>query len=369
MKKIVAASLILSLSNLANGAEQFAGIFFDSSVPANQVRTLKEDLTYLYQNPFKQTDPELKNLTGVAKVDGAHMYNWVYNRVRYILGEQFNTSRNIVTQKGHKFPSTPLPKLSSHQSTNSYSAYGAVMIMSNIGAELYLNGKSKNTLWGLKINGKKVFAPSPRVGILQVGEGLFLEKLSINGNVNSEANKIKRLGTLIHEARHSDGNSEHIGFHHNKCPTGHALSGFYACESSANGSYTVEASATKTLLLNCRTCSEEDKTKLQTQIADSLSRVVVRSHVKTEAQLLSEIETFQKVVTFYEDLLSKNPNLEQTYREELTRLRNQLQLCQDQLKELRTPIEPKKLDPKPEGIYQEATVEQSSNLMNASLKK
>ncbi|HLW55919.1 MAG TPA: hypothetical protein VKY27_00955 [Bacteriovoracaceae bacterium] len=366
MKRIITTSAILAFSFSAMASEKFAGIHLDSSMPSSQIRTLKSDLTYLYSNQIKETDPQFQEMAGLAKVDGPHMYNWIYNRVKYIIGENYKTyGRNVVTKKGHRFPSTPLPAVVA----NGTNSYGAVMIMSNVGAGLYLYGKRDKVLKGLKIDRKNVFAVSPRVGILQVGEGLFLESLLINNNMNSEANKIKRLGTLFHEARHSDGHSEHVGFHHDRCPTGHALSGFYACESSSNGSYSIEAVATKTLLLNCRTCSEIDKTKLTTAIADNYSRVVVRSHVKSEEKLLDEIETFQRVVEFYENLLATNPQLKEVYAKELERLKAQLKESQDQLKELRTPMEPKKLDPKPEGTFEEVSVERSSSLMKASVNR
>ena len=116
-------------------------------------------------------------------------------------------------------------------------------------------------------------------------------------------------------------------------------------------------------------CSNEDKTKLTTNIADSLSRVVVRSHMKTEAQLLEEMATYQRVIDFYEGFIASNPQMKETYGKELARLKANVKLCKEQLLEVRTPMSPKKLDPKAEGSFEEVSVERSSNLMKASLRR
>lgn len=367
MKKIIGLVLFLTLSSHISAKENFGGIYLDSSIPKVQIQTLKEDFIYLYNTPETEVDSEFKTVFELTDVNGAELYNWVFNRVRYIVGQDYKrTGRNLLKKKGHVFPSTPLPD---GVFEKGFHTYGAVIIMSNLGAELYLTGKNENILKGLRLNREEVYVPSPRTGIVQVGEGLFLERLLVNKEQNSEANKIKRLGTIFHEARHSDGNAEHVGFIHNVCPTGHALSGFYACESSRNGSYSLEAHALKMLLTNCHTCSIEDQTKLSASITDSLSRVVVRSHLKTEEKLLEEIEAFQRVVEFYENLFKTNPDMKKVYESELIKFQGQLSESEAQLVELRTPKIPKFLDPMPEGHFYEVLVEDSSELMEASLSR
>lgn len=366
MKKIAALSLVLTMSLTVEAGEKFAGIDFDSSMPHSQITTLKDDLKYLYTNPIKDVDSQFQVMAGLPKVDGTHMFNWLYNRVKYIIGQDYKLrGRNVVKKTGHTFPATPLPP----SIVNRNNQYAGIIIMANIGAELYLTGKRDKILNGIKLDNKTVFAPSPRVGILQVGEGLFLERLLVNKEPHSEANKIKRLGTIFHEARHSDGHSEHIGFIHDDCPPGHTLSGFAACEAYGNGSYSLEAVATKTMLLNCSTCSNEDKTKLTAAIADAFSRVVLRSHLKTEAQLIDEMKTYKNVIAFYVDYIAKYPKGAEASIKELERLRAKLKECEEQLKELKTPVVAKELDPKPEGPFEEASVEKTSKLMNASLAR
>ena len=366
MKKLKILSLMAIISITSQAAERFGGIYFDSSIPVHQVYSLKEDLTYLYQSDFEHTDSDFSLFFELEEVNGPTLYNWIFNRVKYIVGQDYRIrGRNYITKKGYQFPATPLPRSSSFQNTD---AFGGVVVMSNIGAGLYLSGKKSKLLKGTKINRQKVFATSPRVGILQIGEGLFLNSILINDEINSEANKIKRLGTLFHEARHSDGNSEHIGFNHHSCPEGHMLYGFSACEKYGNGSYQLEAIATKNLLANCSTCSVEDKTKLEVSIADAFDRVLTVSHRKSEEQLLHEIESYKKVVDFYIDFMEMSPSQNQTSQKELERFTAMYEKAKSQLDELRNTPAPKMMDSTPEGEFSESSVEESNMLIEASVK-
>ncbi|EPZ49822.1 hypothetical protein M902_0785 [Bacteriovorax sp. BAL6_X] len=362
--KILSFMALISITSQA--AERFGGIYFDSSIPANQVFSLKEDLTYLYQSDFENLDSDFSLFFELEEVNGPTLYNWIFNRVKYIVGQDYRIrGRNYVTKRGYEFPATPLPGSSSFQNTD---AFGGVVVMSNIGAGLYLSGKKSKLLKGAKINRQKVFATSPRVGILQIGEGLFLNSILINDEINSEANKIKRLGTLFHEARHSDGNSEHVGFNHHTCPEGHTLYGFSACEMYGNGSYQLEAIATKNLLANCLTCSVEDKTKLEASIADGFDRVLTVSHRKSEEQLLHEMESYKKVIDFYIDFMVLSPSQNEFSQKELDRFTAMYEKAKSQLFELRNTPAPKMMDSTPEGDFSESSIEESNMLIEASVK-
>lgn len=366
MMKTIKLALLIALPLSVHANEKFGGIYLDSSIPAEHVQLLKSDFTYLYNNKSELVDSEFQSMAELSKVDGAHMYNWIFNRAKFIVGEDYSfTGRNLVKKKGHVFPATPVPP----SVANRMQSYAGTIIMSNAGAELYLTGKLEKTLKGLWLERKEVLATSPRIGILQIGEGLFAERFLINKDKESEANKIKRIGTIFHEARHSDGNSEHIGFIHSDCPTGHLLSGLAACENYANGSYSLEAVALKNLLLNCNTCSIEDSTKLTASIADALGRVTLRSHVKTEAQLLEEMKTYKTVIDFYEDYIAKYPKVGAAYVSELERVKAKYKESDEQLKELQIPVVAKKMDAKPEGTFVEVSVEESSKMMKSSLNK
>ncbi|WP_417335824.1 hypothetical protein [Halobacteriovorax marinus] len=365
MKFIILAMCLVAPVHLL-AAESFGGIFLDSSIPSFQLHALKGDLTYLYKKEKVADDESFQTLLELDSIDGPTLYNWIYNRVKYIIGEEYQIrGRNYVTRRDFQFPSTPLPE----DAFDSHDAYGGSVIMSNIGAGLYLDGKKKKILKGIKLQRKKVYATTPRVGILQIGQGLFADRIMINDNINSEANTIKRLGTLFHEARHSDGNGNHIGFYHHRCPIGHSLYGFSACEPYANGSYTIDAVATKKLLEDCKSCSLEDRSALEAKIADSFDRVVVLSHLKTEQELLEEMESYKKVIDVYTMLLETSPSTAQTSQQELERWSAKYQECADQLEELRSNPQPTSRDASPEGDFSELTVEESSRLIENSLKR
>ncbi len=368
MKLLFPFLLLFSAISTGYAAEKFAGIQFDSSVPNSQMNSMKEDLKYLFKSSSQ--NEELKQILETNNTSGAVLYNWIYNRIKYIIGESYVIGgRNFLSRglfwSGFKFPNTPLPVIDRGNNEN----FGSAVVMSNIGANLYYSGKKFNELKGIRLDGEKVYAKSTRVGILQIGEGLFSNITAINQIENSEANKIQRLGTLFHEARHSDGQGRHLGFLHKKCPMGHDFSGLFACESYGNGAYKTGALTRKAFLQDCRTCTIEDKTKLEASIADALSRVVFRSHVKTKEELLKEIEMYKPVIKVYIDLIKasqESDNLEQL-ENELQRFKDKQQLCRDQLKEIETVSSATDAIAKPEGEFKEVDTKFSSKLMQKEL--
>lgn len=365
MKTLAALSLALTLSTAAF-AEDFAGIKFHSSVPTEQVEALKTDLKYLYQNPTTQSDAEFLAMSGLQVADGAHMHNWLLNRVKHVIGESFQlTEENIAVWFFHRFPKTPLPDAFKAMSGQQE----VTTIMSNIGSALYLVGKKEKLLFGLKLDGKKVYAKSTRAGILQVGEGLFLERFLLNKDLHAPANSVSRLGTLFHEARHSDGNSEHTGFVHDECPVGHPYAGHAACEASSNGSYSLGAVAERNLLINCSSCSLPEKSALSASVADGFSRVVDKNLFAKKAELIERIRQAQEIIQMMKGLLDIR-ELKDKYQAEIAKLEALVVLMQEELARLEKEA-PKvsPLDPTPEGKYDEISVKNSTKIMNKSLKK
>jgi hypothetical protein len=121
---------------------------------------------------------------------------------------------------------------------------------------------------------------SPRVGIIQVGEGLFLERFRIQPKqIEAPANSIARLGSLFHEARHSDGNGASLGFGHAVCPAGHPYGGQNSCDRNRNGPYSVASAILKILLRECRDCSVEEKESLRVRILDYSSRIILSTEI------------------------------------------------------------------------------------------
>jgi hypothetical protein len=148
--------------------------------------------------------------------------------------------------------------------------------MSNLGAGLYLMAKQRQILLAMRrSDGKIIPVTSPRVGLVQIGEGLFFKKFQVNPEVpGAPANSVSRLSTIFHEARHSDGHGESLSFGHAYCPSGHAYEGYPACDRNLNGPYTIGAQMLKTLTQGCGDCSIKEKTILKAIEADSRSRVL-----------------------------------------------------------------------------------------------
>jgi hypothetical protein len=161
----------------------------------------------------------------------------------------------------------------------------------NIGTSVYLEGKYDRVPVGINIPAVgNIAVNSPRVGLIKLGEGYsrtlaqsYYTNPEVFGsdpinNLDSEGNKIDRLSTLFHEARHSDGSGKHLGFVHANCPAGHDLAGLPACDDSNNGPYAVGAMALKVLYIQCSTCSTLEKTRLKVSILDSFSRLLNRNN-------------------------------------------------------------------------------------------
>jgi hypothetical protein len=159
-------------------------------------------------------------------------------------------------------------------------------VMSNVGAAIYLSGKSSNLPLLLRVPGVgRIPVTSPRVGVIQVGSGLFPELSSGSSSgsddssgfglaPSSQARRASRLGTLFHEARHSDGNGKSLGFAHAICPVGHDYEGFNACDRNVNGPYLVGAMLTYHLRNNCSGCSSREQEVLALETLDGLSRII-----------------------------------------------------------------------------------------------
>lgn len=240
------------------------------------VRIERFDLTTGTEN-----DDVLKSLLGVQDLQGATMSKWLKDRVRYMLNADLSLyrmgtviARNQSLKLFSEAPSKP------EESRN----VAAVMI----GAALYKYGKdlrvsqpSVNYVM-IEVNDVWVHANTQRNGVMQIGPALFDPDFQPNRvDAAAYANTAVRVDTLFHEARHADGNSasRSLGFLHVECPADAGIApemvGQPACDSNANGPYTVGSRILKAYIKKCgRLCSAKDKTVLEAFLLDSVSRVV-----------------------------------------------------------------------------------------------
>ncbi len=364
----VLSLLILTTLSLPTFARSFGGISFHSTVTKSQSDFLSADLRYLYTHTYTVKDADLLRIGGVGKIDGPNLHNWLLNRVRFVVGESYVIENNLLEAKGFKFPESPVPAPSTARDTSPRARGSVKTIMSNLGAMLYVTGKQNGKLLGVKFDGLQLMMTSPRQGLLKVGEGLFLARTQLNKDLNAEMNSLFRLGTLFHEARHSDGNAESTGFMHAVCPANHPYSGFAACETSGNGSYTIGATSLRQFTQNCTTCTEDEKSFLELSILDSFSRVLVNGRPGRIQSLQKLKGSYIGVIESYEGLGTTEATTQaekfKTKVEDLDLDIEALLLIEGLDEVVKAPF----LNAAPEGKWLPIPLAQSMKLMEASLK-
>lgn len=288
--------LVRVLMLLLLASQSFAGIQVENRVKRSQRKLLKRDLERLknlsFNNSSEETLNTMKDIYGLSTIDALSLDSWLDERVNYVIKQTpqgfLSMVRTIIRFGVPKYystwPNTPLPRVPEGlglegEPNEKKKVY---TVMANIGTALYYAGKkSRNYAYGYRfktgmipvLNIKKIYATSPRVGIIAVGEGLFHKKLQINGEKKSMANSLHRISTFLHEARHSDGNGLSTGFFHAICPKGHDYEGHGACDDNINGPYKIGALATKTFSENCDECSVKDRELLRANALNSFARI------------------------------------------------------------------------------------------------
>jgi hypothetical protein len=215
-----------------------------------------------------QTVAGFEKIFGSSQLNGQNIANWINQRVKVVLDEKFDIQNNISIE-GQVVSSNNEVKTKQE----------GMVVMSNIGAALYMQAKQYGVLIALMVedsfNVEKILINSPRAGILMIGKGLFygLEK---EEELNKYVNSLLRISTFAHEGRHSDGHGANLSFGHNKCPQGHPMANEYACDFNGNGPYAVGGILSWEMAKNCPAdkCTEKDKLRLKADALDSFSRIM-----------------------------------------------------------------------------------------------
>lgn len=266
------STMMAAAADLQPAMDPGTGISLATDMRIEHQRRILRDLRYLSSTEMRIMDPEINRVMGIREANANTMKDWLGERISVIVSPDIDLSTAV-----QKLPEN-FAYPNQFEENNIPSGASAV-VMTNIGAGLYLRGKTRNVLYGITIPGfSKIEIRSPRVGIVRVGDELFspsLQRFGLAGNdVNSEPYTIQRLGTFFHEARHSDGNGEHLGFPHAVCPEGHDFAGIKACDHTQNGSYTVGALAIRAFLKSCKNCSVAELEVLKLKTLDSFNRVL-----------------------------------------------------------------------------------------------
>ena len=283
-----------------------------SDVPRDQQETLRQDVEAFAKMPFIVNDDTFNKVMGLeGEVKANDLVRWLSIRAKILIGESYEMSEkdSYVASSNYNFqnpgvlPDIPEKILTPDDSpteasptanpSNDSDEKKVYTIMSNTGAALYLNGKMNGMLIGINMPGLgKIPATSPRVGILQIGRGLFRIGRTKNKTSGIDSS-LMRVSVLFHEARHSDGNKKNVGFMHAICPEGHDFAGYGACDFSLNGSYSVGYQVGKVIAESCKTCTVAQREALRLDYLDSYSRVIVKQDVRPGTQ--EEIETLYKL--------------------------------------------------------------------------
>jgi hypothetical protein len=305
MKTFILTAL-LATTSLAHAND----IILSEKIKNSLKSKIERDMTVLDNLKLKDVTPRTLEVMGVSTLNASTASKWLNERVNYVIEEDalslvkllfkktiYVEQKNVSFPNGNVLPYSQDPKnqlletpITSElaELTNNENV---LTVMSNMGAALYMGGKSSNTLYGMKVSRGllkkqiRVTVDSPRAGIIQVGEGLFHKQLTVNPeNENALANSLNRLATFFHEARHSDGNGASLAYAHSKCPAGHELAGEYACDENLNGPYTVGALMTVEMIKSCDdNCSEREKEILKLIALDSAGRVMQTTKKGTPA--------------------------------------------------------------------------------------
>jgi hypothetical protein len=274
---------------LAPNISSARSLQLSNQVTDQEVGVIKHDLS----NDLTLVDGlALRQLMGISDLSDGSLKQWLSDRVGYIIGEKENLKENLLAlqenyqyQNAGIFPDFEKPTKDINHQKDSEPLKGKVaVVMSNVGMSFYYIGKSKEILVGYKFTSKQgsettVAMTSPRVGIIQVGEGLF-GILPNPKNPASIVNTWFRLSTFFHEAHHSDGNAKSLGFTHAVCPESKGrYAGFNACDRESNGPYAVEAFIVRQARVTCetkKTCDAGESEMLKKLELDAYSRIIDR---------------------------------------------------------------------------------------------
>ncbi len=291
-----------------------ASLQFSSEVPSHQKEMILADLKFLESMQFQpqMEDAEVKRIMELAAVNSNSFGQWLTARLQYGVQESFRMENAIsISKERYSFENSNVKPIIENASTSAPTGTARTMA-TNIGGAIYYVGKSQNTLLEIKIPGVGKFAvKSPRVGIFQIGEGLFQPFLKKKGYSNEDSKslpyRIERLSTLFHEGRHSDGNGTSLGFFHAVCPQGHAFQNLNACDRNLNGPYTIGALVTRTLLASCAQCSPAEREVLKLATLDSFSRVIKVTKITPNAPSREVRDTCELLLKTYKQLKQPIP--------------------------------------------------------------
>lgn len=230
-------------------------IVFDGFTERDET-LLREDLALLNSLPLGSGD---RRVFEVSEFSGPGFTTWLRERFHFFLGTEFDYLSKL-----------PEPEESWHSYQLGYSVAQDIGTLEktfamNVGAHLYNVAQRYGGLYQIYIQDRYVTANVPRVGIIAAGNALF-RPVATSSAVNSFANRMYRISTLLHEARHSDANT----FPHTTCTNGREGT---LCDNALNGPNAVEAQFMTYILSICSSCTSQERSGLQLAISEAQDRI------------------------------------------------------------------------------------------------
>lgn len=285
MKRYV---LILACCLLNLACSSRVKVKYDASVSSSLQTYLESDFDKLASLDIPENassgEASLMELGGFS---ARSLGGWLSDRTKYIVGEGFSTESSVAAvASGFSYAPQLYGEVGFHSIAQAlglslpgekkFNADSSVQtVMTNIGAAVYLDGKESRVVYSMRVAEDNITVDSPRVGINQIGPGLFQSKTLDSSPIDSVANACLRLSTVFHEGGHTNGNGSNAGFPHAKCSSG-SYSGYYACENNLNGPYVIGRVFLTQCYYACAqmgTCTAQELDQISVFIADLASRL------------------------------------------------------------------------------------------------
>jgi hypothetical protein len=254
------------------------GIELDSAFAQNEQSLIKEDFEWL--ESFEMPSHEQGSTPF-----GAPLSRWFDD---IFGGSQSQNVINFIDERSAYYIA-PTRSVKRHirlrQAGESYET------ASNVGTGLYLSSLAHRERVSFDFDGRSIEVNDTRVGLIKLARGFFRSESKFK-----DTYRVSRIGTLVHEARHSDctggvkrSTLKHLkskidildnscGHTHARCPRGHSYAGLMACDTSPWGSYAVEA-VLLARIAQCEDCNEEVVQAALISVIDRRKRVLLSNQL------------------------------------------------------------------------------------------
>lgn len=251
----------------------------DPSLTSQETTLIRSDINRIISYGIEAKEGDFYQIIFGGR-DSTAALRFLDERVNYVIGENVDFADRIREDR------------SGTQRINALSdeTEKAVTMASNIGTALWMIEATNPQLpIAVQLGTKTIPINSPRIGLVQLGAGYTMEETKMGALITPAI----RIGTLIHESRHSDctggldlstvrqllegtlTEGALCGHLHATCPADHDLAGLPGCDAQPWGAYAVEAFFSREIALNCKNCTELERQQALMATVDSFSRVLI----------------------------------------------------------------------------------------------